>query len=523
MRTKRVKIPGYAIRRRGRTEIMAAGFLIYVFLVLSVSAVLAAVGDPVETIANPANTTIDVFDFWVYDNRGSSVTNFFNTGINRGHQFVFSGNGDGGNYGDWNKYTGPGGPRYGGIVEPLLDENGYPVLAVGNGESLAYLFNDENIDDEVLHKPAKRSYTGANYLFTVNEDGYYAFDSVIHNATLNTQTREFSVTEQTGGMFYPLAKTGNDRHFFGMHVQADFSVPADGQVVSPSGVKQDMVYEFRGDDDVWMFIDGVLVGDAGGIHNPHGLTVNFVTGEVHVWNADHNKHHFYTTIYDMFAAALGEEEAQARYQWKREPDGSYKTFSGNTYHTMDFFYLERGAGRSNMEVQYNMVSTYDFTGHKTLLNADPSVTTVLQRNQFKFKLTGFPIEINKEGLRWLEPVMPVTRPDANVIWDPVDYDLYPLTLENQIRAARGNRPKTLIVGNSADGNINFGNAELRSGGDSHDSVMSLYMDRTFRYVYEELPPDGAVLNADGVTYTWKGKRFLPIRTEGIPSTRSPMT
>ena len=510
MDTKREKITENETHLRKRTGKTAAVILACVFLVLFISGALAADGDPVETIANPANTTIDVFDFWVYDNRGTSAKTFFTTGINLDHTLYFSSNRTAEL---WNKYTGEGKGCFQGIVQRRLGEDGYPILAVGDQEdpeSLAFLFDASEFDDN--GKPAKRSYMGANYLLTVDENGYYAFDSAVHKAILDKNTHYFDVTEQSEGGFWPLSQTENDKYFFGVHLKSEFSIPADRKVLNPAGEYQDMVYEFRGDDDVWMFIDGVLVGDVGGIHNAHALTVNFATGKVCIWNAKKPGYrastYIETTIYEMFREALGEEAAQRDFQWKEEPDGTYKTLAGGTYHTMDFFYLERGAGNSNMEVHYNMISTYDFTGHKTLRNADPSVTTVLQRDQFKYRLTGFPIEIDQDGLKWLEAVMPVTQSDMNVTWMP-DYGLYPLTLENQKQAQRGNTPKTLLVGNSADGNINFGSLELRSGEDSHDTVMELYMDRTFRYIYEELPPDGADLNADGKSYTWKGKTVYP--------------
>ena len=494
--------------RRGGIHIMTAVLLVCVWPVLFFSGAFAAVGDPVQTIANPAHTTIDVFDYWVYNNNGSSQTNYANTGINRGHEFAFSGNGDGK---IWNKYTGEGNGCYQGIVQPVLVD-GYPVLAVGqSGESLAYLFNDQDIDDNVLHKPAKRSYMGANYLFTVDENGYYLFDSSIHNALLNKDTRIFSVTEQKDGRFSPFGESGNDKYFFGVHVNTEFSIPSDGKVLNPSGEYQNMVFEFSGDDDVWMFFDGVLVGDVGGIHNKHALTIDFVTGDVRIWNAKKPEYasgtYKETTIYDMFVQALGEEAALRDFEWKEEPDGTYKTLAGGTYHTMDFFYLERGAGGSNMEVRYNMVSTYDFTGHKTLARADDTVTSVLQANQFRYRLTGQPLPVDDvAGLEYLEAPMPRNRPDMNVDWYP-DYSLDPLDVEHQREHGLGSREKTLVVANSADGNINYGSGDMESA-----AIIDLYKHRTFRYKYEELPPEGAEEHRDSddtVYYIWNGQEVRP--------------
>ena len=438
-------------------------------------------GDPVDTISNPANTTIDVFDYWVYDAKGTSTLKDNNQGINYDHRTLWfwgSTNNSHGSENNWTGYTG-------GVTQNLVQRqlvDGYPVLNFGNGESLDYLFNHDDIDVNINGKtlPAKETHTGASELFTVDDDGYYYFNSEIHKAKLNEETGDFDVTQQSGGMFYPFSDTEPDRCFFGLHMTTEFSVPNNGKVLNPSGEYNDMVYEFTGDDDVWVFIDGILIGDVGGIHSAQDLSINFATGDVKIKNHEYGNNVHETTIYEMVVAAIGEEAAQEQFRWKVEEDGSIRTYASGTYHTLDFFYLERGAGRSNMRIKYNLVSTYDFTAHKTLYKGGNDGEETLKENQFQYKLTGYALR-DENGDVLLPAVMPLSAPDQDVIWIP-DFD---------------HEPQTLIVGNAADGNINFGDAQLEG------ERLDRYVGRTFRYIYEELLPEGAEPNADG-TYSLNG-------------------
>lgn len=125
------------------------------------------------------------------------------------------------------------------------------------------------------------------------------------------------------------------------------------EFVQPNGGKttknEDMIFEFSGDDDVWVYIDGVLVGDLGGIHEKATLKINFATGDVHVGHIDNANDPEQTiqdtTIRAMFQAAGADTT-----------NFSGNTFLGSTKHTLSFFYLERGAGASNMSLKFNLTT-----------------------------------------------------------------------------------------------------------------------------------------------------------------------
>ncbi len=129
--------------------------------------------------------------------------------------------------------------------------------------------------------------------------------------------------------------------YFGMYGTADFYQPVNGQVNG-----SDMIYEFTGDDDMVVYIDGTLVLDLGGIHDAQSGFINFATGVVGYTNQKTNQavNWNYTTIKNMF------EKAGTLNTTRWDED----TFADGTEHKIQIFYQERGAGASNLKMKVNI-------------------------------------------------------------------------------------------------------------------------------------------------------------------------
>lgn len=234
------------------------------------------------------------------------------------------------------------------------DDNGYPQVSYeGITENLAYLFDpDYEIGNGLVAK-----YNNLNHLFTQN-GSMYSYNSSENFATISGQSRNddgsldfviYNEANPAGSvsdpLFLPLNEYGTQKsdddtnYHFGMTVSTDFMMPYEGQVDG-----QDMIFTFSGDDDVWVYIDDVLVLDLGGIHDSMSGSINFTTGQVQIWltanedaNGNVSSYITNTTIQNRFTAA-----------GRNWDSSSYST------HTFDFFYLERGGSGSNCEIEFNL-------------------------------------------------------------------------------------------------------------------------------------------------------------------------
>lgn len=316
--------------------------------------------------------------------RGITINmfNYDTAGINEGHSLKFSNGSDGGNE-DYNKYRGPSDLSL-GIMQKRLGEDSYPIVDKGKKESSSYLFSTKE-------GTGKEFYSDANYLFKQDADGYYEYDSTKNFAQFNKNTKEFTVYKVPGsskdpidlqqgskhGSFFPFNTLGDHKYrgipqisekspdfHFGMTMSAKFIQPKDGKING-----NNMVFEFSGDDDVWVYIDGVLVLDIGGIHNEVLGSINFADGTVKVGS------NINTNLKKLFNDA----------NIKGDFVSGKSIFKDYTAHTINFYYLERGKGDSNCKLKFNLptVPKKSVTVEKQLSNTDKEKYANVE---FKFQL-----------------------------------------------------------------------------------------------------------------------------------------
>lgn len=261
----------------------------------------------------------------------------------------------------------------------------------GGGESLQYLF-DPSYSYEGYGRTA---HTNVSNLLQVDRDGYYYYSAKQNFAEYNESTNSFvlydkpavnagnTASKSRTGNFFPFAKgtdvftaedekgnlttdntpvssAGSLNHYFGLTMSTRFVQQERvddkgntqlGQVRDSKGSWVDMTYQFSGDDDVWIYVDDVLVADIGGIHDAAGVTINFHTGQVDFYNVVEDDGSMtnvnpssHTTLKALFEAA------------EVESNFTGDTFAGNTNHTIKLFYLERGANDSNLYLKFNLES-----------------------------------------------------------------------------------------------------------------------------------------------------------------------
>lgn len=239
------------------------------------------------------------------------------------------------------------------------------TLGIANEARINALFGPDPIPGRIV--PGE-----ADWLYSFDEEsGYYYYNSAKNAAAYNQSEQRFYVYENVVNIdsqnslndFLPFnygkaqfaEKDNEANYWFGMKSEINFYLPEDsgsGYNKAANG-KDDMQFRFSGDDDVWIFIDGQLALDLGGVHDVVYGEINFSTGNVKTGQAISSSQVADNTAegYDGMPGVSGTTGITTT--------NLPMTLKGGQEHTITVYYLERGSSLSNCAIYFNLSPAYE--------------------------------------------------------------------------------------------------------------------------------------------------------------------
>lgn len=227
------------------------------------------------------------------------------------------------------------------LVEPwLVDGNLRVIDQYNNGTSFF-----AKPEETGWNKPYNKYLENWQFPFVKQENGYYSFDSEKYHVTQNESKNRFELHKGERHGFYPFNSCSDDTEnvsnrnlYFTAKFEIPFYMTTDGKVKnSTTGEYEDMVFNFSGDDDVWVFVDDRLVLDLGGVHIKQTGNINFAKNEV-----------YYSSVYNPY------NDSDSFSVYRPAP---YDERLSQGKHTLKVFYMERAGGESNLFVSFNLQSS----------------------------------------------------------------------------------------------------------------------------------------------------------------------
>lgn len=290
----------------------------------------------------------------------------------------------------------------GNLITSYTNENGDPVKVP--------FFNEDAYPNQ---RKYMRFYNNLQFPFTktTNDKGVstYSFDSAKNTVYYDYDNKKIvrkddlkihDASKDNSIGYFPFNSTDPDQsakdnlnYGFGTQFTIPFTVTETGKNVDGS----EMEFNFTGDDDVWVYIDGALVLDMGGAHNKAEGKINFAKQEATIRTGTSN-------------AKLGNSLTVGG-RTPAEPNGNttvkfenimvkksgsepvtldkYMKKSG-TVHELKMYYMERGMWNSNMSISYSFVPLPSgLTLSKTLDTTDVNAglkNAVQGLDNFDFKI-----------------------------------------------------------------------------------------------------------------------------------------
>lgn len=249
------------------------------------------------------------------------------------------------------------------------NENGCGYLLTADGSSNMPLFDYKKLKSN--SNVASNVYEGLNFPFnesTFNGITTYSYDSftdknrVIVGDDFKVDTySNATVGNDKGVGFFPFNNSDStknaNKYGYGTEFDIDFYMSETGKLTDADGKGKDIIFNFSGDDDVWVYVDGVLVLDLGGAHKVSSGSINFSDMKV-IYKAAVD------TSDNISARGKGTADTYATKEKYVTTVDLAKIFKANgaefnnknssKKHTLQMFYMERGSFDSNCSISFNL-------------------------------------------------------------------------------------------------------------------------------------------------------------------------
>lgn len=298
-----------------------------------------------------------------------------------------------------------------GIVGKNLDANGNLITSYTNndGQVKVPFFNKDAYTDQNKYM---RFYNDLQFPFTktTNDKGVstYSFDSEYNNVYYDYKNNKIvrddkivirDASKENSRGYFPFNSSNptdksNLNYGFGTQFTIPFTVTENGKNVDGTP----MTFNFTGDDDVWVYIDGALVLDMGGAHEKAKGEINFETqtATIETGTSDAKLGNNKDTAGGRVESIDNKKSTVNFSEITVKKSGSdpvtldkYMKESG-TVHELKMYYMERGMWNSNMSISYSFVPLPSgLTLSKTLdtTNVNAGLKNAVQGlDDFNFKI-----------------------------------------------------------------------------------------------------------------------------------------
>lgn len=244
---------------------------------------------------------------------------------------------------------------------------------------------------------------------------------------------------------------------FGMRLDLDFTLGANGKTNG-----EDTVFNFSGDDDLWVYLDGVLVLDMGGDHKMSQGCIDFTTLKSYVNNID--------TTFQGTDLVYTNSSDKPGYSYSADfpklfSDSTARTGSSkfnnnnvNAHHTLTVFYMERGMIESNLKVGFNfepITDSLDVTKTVDTSNVNPKLQTAVKNaDDFGFAIKENGADVSNKKYKYSDNgIINNAKTNGNTATlsdsDSASFNSQ-FTIDNNLTVTEGTPKKTIISNMDTD-------------------------------------------------------------------------